>query len=321
MAYIRKFRDGWRAEVQRHGHRASHVAETKRDAQAWALKKEAELDALKGAGGETFGSAAEKYLTTVSKDKADPAWERRRFDAFMEYFKPETKLASITTAHLGEWRDWRMTGDEHHRPVTGGTVLREINLMRHMFSLARDEWKWIQVSPFTGLRMPEDNDPRTQVWRWQQIKRVLRADRDGKTAEVIKAFRIALHTSLRLKEVLEGRYDPGRRVMVLGGALTGKRTKGGGTKLVEVPVPRRAAKLFPATFTVGANEASALFCTLTEQLLIEDLTFHDSRATALTLLARRMDVMTLARISRHKDLNLLLRTYYRESVDDISARI
>lgn len=318
MAYIRKYRDKWRAEVQRHGHRATQVTDTKREAQAWALKTEAELDALKGSGGETFGSAVEKYLTSVSKDKADPAWEKRRFDAFMEYFQPETKIASITTAKLGEWRDWRLTGDADHPPVTGGTVLREINLLRHLFSLARDEWKWIATSPFTGLRMPEDNDPRTQVWRWQQIKRVLRANRDGKTAEVIKAFRIALHTALRLKEVLEGRYDPARRVMLLGGAT---RTKGDGKKLVEVPVPRRAAKLFPATFTVGPNEASALFCKLCDQLLIEDLTFHDTRATALTLLARRMDVMTLARISRHKDLNLLLKTYYRESADDISARI
>jgi integrase len=107
--------------------------------------------------------------------------------------------------------------------------------------------------------------------------------------------------------------------MRLGGA--GTRTKGGGTRLVEVPVPRRAAKLFPVQFTVGPNEASALFCTLCDQLLIDDLTFHDTRATALTLLARRMDVMTLARISRHKDLNLLLRTYYRESVEDIANRI
>lgn len=315
MAYIHKFRDKWRAEVQRHGHRVTKVHDTKREAQTWARDKELELDGLKGSGGETFGSAAEKYLTTVSKDKADPAWERRRFDAFMEYFKPEAKLAGITTDHLGKWRDWRM------ETVSGATVLREINLMRHMFSLARDEWKWIQTSPFTGLRMPEDNDPRHQIWRWQLIKRLLRADRIGKTAEVIKAFRIALHTSLRLKEVLEGRYDPGRRVMVLGGALTGTRTKGGGTKVVEVPVPRRARKLLPVKFTVGPNEASALFCVLCDQLMIEDLTFHDTRATALTLLARRMDVMTLARISRHKDISLLYNTYYRESAEDISGRI
>lgn len=320
MASIQKQGKKWRAQVARKGVRKSAVWDTEREARRWADQVEREIDAGLLLG-RTFGQAVEHYLKTVSKAKADPAWEKRRFDAFLAHFGPDTPLDSITTERLGRWRDWRMTGDDDHPPVTGATVLREINLLRNLFSLARDEWKWIASSPFTGLRMPEDNDPRTQVWRWQQIKRVLRADRDGKTLEVIKAFRIALHTSLRLKEVLEGRYDAGRRVMVLGGTETGTRTKGGGTKQVEVPIPRRAAKLLPETFTVGANEASALFSRLTEQLLIRDLTFHDTRATALTLLARRMDVMTLARISRHKDLNLLLRTYYRESVEDISARI
>jgi integrase len=301
--------------------RATKVFDTRKEASAWAIRKEQELDALKGSGGMTFGAAVTKYLKSVSKNKADPAWEKRRFDAFLAYFKSETKLVSITSQVIGDWRDWRMEGDEDHKPVSGATVLREINLLRNLFSLARDEWECIPKSPFTGVRMPEDSDPRTQVWRWQQIKRVLRADRSGKTAEVIKAFRIALHTSLRLKEVLEGRYDPGRRVMVLGGVATGNRTKGGGTKVVEVPIPRRARKLLPETFTVGANEASALFCTLTDQLLIKDLTFHDTRATALTLLARRMDVMTLARISRHKNMKILMSTYYRESVEDIANRI
>lgn len=320
MASIKKQGKKWRAQVARKGVRRSAVWDSEREARRWADQVEKEIDA--GVlHGRTFKEAADHYVKTVSSEKPDPAWEQRRFNAFMTYFAPETPLASITTAHLGLWRDWRLAGDEDRPPVSGATVLREINLLRHMFSIARDEWKWIASSPFTGLRMPEDNDPRSVVWRWQQIKRVLRANRDGKTGEVVKAFRIALHTSLRLKEVLEGRYDAGRRVMVLGGAATGTRTKGAGTKLVEVPVPRRAAKLLPEKFTVGANEASALFSRLTEQLLIRDLTFHDTRATALTLLARRMDVMTLARISRHKDLNLLLKTYYRETADDISARI
>lgn len=322
MASIQKQGDKWRAQVARKGVRKSAVWDTKREAQRWAEQVEKEIDAGVLLG-RTFQDAADHYVKTVSSAKPDPEWERRRFRDFMVYFTPETPLASITTAHLGLWRDWRMAGDAEKKrnPVTGATVLREINLLRHMFSLARDEWKWITTSPFTGLRMPEDNDPRAVVWRWQQIKRVLRANRDGKTGEAIHAFRIALHTGLRMKEVLQGRYDAGRRVMVLGGAATGTRTKGGGTKLVEVPVPRRAAKLFPATFTVGPNEASTLFSKLTKQLLIQGVTFHDTRATALTLLARRMDVMTLARISRHKDLNLLLKTYYRESVEDISRRI
>lgn len=315
MAYIRKYRDKWRAEVQRHGHRATHVADTKREAQAWALKKEAELDALKGSGGKTFGAAVEHYLKTVSSTKESPDWERRRFDAFLAYFGVDTKLVNITTAEVGQWRDFRLQGDAENRAVSGSTVNREVNLLRNLFTLAREEWRWIDHNPFRGVRLPDENNPRHQVWRWKLIKRVLRAEREGKTAEVIKAFHIALHTALRLSEVLSGAYDPARQVFVL------QRSKGEGTKQVVVPVTRRGARMFPAAFTVGANEASTLFCKLCDQLLIEDLTFHDSRGTALTLLARRMDVMTLARISRHKDLNILLDTYYRERPEDIAARI
>lgn len=33
------------------------------------------------------------------------------------------------------------------------------------------------------------------------------------------------------------------------------------------------------------------------------------------------DLMTLARISRHRDVSLLLRVYYRETAEAISARL
>ena len=315
MAYIHKFRDKWRAEVQRHGHRVTKVHETKREAQTWARDKELELDALKGSKGQTFGQAVEHYLATVSIEKSDPAWETRRFVPMVEYFGESTPIARIDSETIGHWRDFRLKGDEDHPPVSGSTVQRESNLLRHLFTLACDEWRWIERNPFKGVRLPKHNPPRHQVWTWQLIKRILRADRDAKTAEVIRAFHISLHTALRLGEVLEGAYDEARRVVIL------DRSKGDGSKRVLVPVTRRAAKLLPQAFTVGANEASTLFSVLCKDLLIEGLTFHDSRATALTLLSRRMDVMTLARISRHKDLRILMETYYRETAEQISARI
>lgn len=287
--------------------------ETKREAVQWADRVEREIDdGLKG--GRSFGQAVAEYLATISTQKGNPKWEGHRFAAFTEHFKADTKLADITSDDIGKWRDTRL------KTVTGATVQRESNLLSNLFTVAKDGWKCISVHPFKGVRMPEQADARHQVWRWQQIRRVLRSDRSGKTGEVVKAFHIALHTGLRLKEVLEGRYDSGRNVMILGGALD-RTTKGDGKKRVEVPIPRRARKLLPATFTVGPNEASTLFSDLHRQLMIHDLTFHDTRATALTLLARKMDVMTLARISRHKDISLLHRVYYRETAEQISARI
>ncbi|MDO9131956.1 hypothetical protein [Hydrogenophaga sp.] len=318
MASIQKVGDKWRAQVAKKGVRKSAMWGTKREAVQWADRVEAEIEAgLRD--GMSFGQAADDYAAKVSPLKDSPKWERHRLNAFVAYFGPGAPLSGITTKEIGEWRNWRLTGKQpgkpDARPVSGSTVLREVNLLRNLFTVARKEWRVIDHNPFEGVRLPDENDSRHQVWRWQQIKRVLRADRDGKTAEAIKAFHIALHTALRLSEVLAGEYDARRRVMVL------KRSKGEGARRVEVPITKRGAKLLPATFTVDPNEASVLFSRLTDQLLIEDLTFHDSRATALTLLSRRMDVMTLARISRHKDLNILQDTYYRERADEISARI
>lgn len=310
MASITKHGDRWRAQVARKGTRKSAIWPTRREAQAWAQRVEAEIDAQQTRG-KTLGEACRKYLDTVSPTKKNAVlWESRRLDALIAYFGDDAPLETIGTEALGQWRDKRL------ETVSGSTVVREVNLYRNLFRLAVREWRWVTTSPFEGLRLPRENPAREPVWSWQLIKRLLRANRSGKTAEMQQAFRIALHTGLRLQEVLTCTYDERRQVLVLPISKTE-------SKPVMVPVPRRARKLLQPLpeFTVGANEGSALFSRLSRELLVEGLTFHDTRATALTLLARRMDVMTLARISRHHDLNLLLARYYRETASSISARL
>jgi integrase len=74
-------------------------------------------------------------------------------------------------------------------------------------------------------------------------------------------------------------------------------------------------------FTVAPGSRDTLFRKARDALLIKGLTFRDARAEILTRLARKVDVMTLSRISGHKDLNVLLRTYYREDAASIAARV
>lgn len=100
-----------------------------------------------------------------------------------------------------------------------------------------------------------------------------------------------------------------------------------------VPLTRKAVRLLrvldaaakdaglDAYFTISDKSLDVLFRRVRDRLLLEDLHFHDSRADALTRLARRVDVMTLARISGHRDLSQLLDAYYRESAAPIAARI
>jgi len=200
-------------------------------------------------------------------------------------------------------------------------VLREANLLRNLFKLAKNEWKWITHEPFQGVRLPDEADDRETVWRWQQIKRVLRAGQrtGGKTLEVTQAFHIALRTGMRLKEAVmaPAHFDRARRVVDLPSTKTAAKGE-------IVPLTKQGYRVMctmPPAFDVSPFRASMLFCHLCDKLLITGLQFRDARATALTLMARRMDVMTLARISRHKDLRLLISTYYRESPEAISLRL
>ena len=310
MAYISKNQRGkWAAQINRNGQRFSRSFDTKREAQAWAMEQEAKAKREKAGGGFTLGDAVDKYSQEVSAKKDGQVWEDRRLKAMAEHFGRDTLLTDIDAPQIAAWRDARL------KAVSGSTVVREANLLRNLFTVARAEWRWCQHKPFDGVRLPPENQPRQAIWGWRQIRRVLRAKRVGKTAEMQAAFHIALRTGMRLGEVLAApvAYDPATRVVVI-------KTKT--EAAARIPIGRIADRLLRRPpFTVNANEGSVLFSKLCRELLIEGLTFHDARATALTHLAKKVDVLTLAKISRHKDLSLLSNVYYRPSASDIARKI
>lgn len=311
MAYIAKLpKTGkWQAQIQRNGQRSSKSFDTKREAQAWAIEQEATAKRARAGGNRTFGDAVDKYKSDVSSKKDGEVWEVRRLEAMRSLFGNDTELLVIDTPQIAEWRDARL------KTVSASTVVREANLLRNLFNLARREWKWIDHAPFDGVKLPKENAPRHQVWTWQLIKRVLRAPRVGKTAEMQQAFHIALRSGMRLAEVLAApdNYDAKRRVVTI-------KTKT--EARAQIPIGRIAGGLIArAKFTVGANEGSTLFSKLCRELLIGGLTFHDARGTALTHLSKKVDVLTLAKISRHKDLSLLSNVYYRATADSIARLI
>jgi len=311
MAYIGKYRDGWRAQLQRDGIRVSKTFKTKRLAQTWVIEQEAK-ETL--ANKMSLRQAADRYVKEVSIHKRGAVeMERRRLDAMVEFFG-DVALDSITPDDIGQWRTKRLT------EVKGSTVLRDSGLYRNLFRVAMMEWGVVKSNPYTGIKLPQAEPPRVQTWRWQDIKRILRAGQKtgGKTLEVTQAFHIALRTGMRLKEAVmapEG-FDRQRKVVVLKSTKTAAK----GETVPLTPQGYRLMLTMPEKFTVSKDRASMLFCILTDKLLIDGLQFRDARATALTLMARRMDVLTLSRISRHKDLKMLL-VYYREKPEAISVRL
>jgi integrase len=330
MAYFRKVPAGWRVQIERDGVRKSKTFPHKATAQQWATEQENAI--ISGTGGKwpakTLTQAIDRYEREVSIHKRGKDFESKKFRA-LERDYPDLcgmVLANIKTPDLVAWRDKRL------KVVTKGSVQREINLLRNLWTVASKEWHWCGESPWTALRMPGDNPPRTQRIRWQDVKRIVRwlGYKTGqkpatKYQEVAWAFMIALRTAMRAGEVIgltREAINLQSRVVRLDSHKT-LETAG----VRHVPFTRHAARLLSVLcagsgplWTINSASLDALFRKARDSCLLSHLHFHDSRAEALTLLSRRMDVLTLSKISGHRDLRML-QIYYRETPEQIAARI
>ena len=322
MPFVRAYGQGqFRCEVQKLGVRESKTFDKKREALEWGLQREKEIEAEKTGRGVTFGQVAGRYLREVSTSKKSAVeWETRRMGYFKEYFGESTPILNINRKKIAAWRDHRL------KTVTGSTVNREANLLSNLFRKARLDWDYIQSNPLEGIDWPDEEDPRTVVWRWQQIRRVLRYCQDSqgiKTQQCGIAFHIALRTAMRAKEILLARLEGMEAVFD-----DSKTTKKG--KRLTIPLTRQARKVMRryagTPWQMEANELSVLFhkaclgCGV-RQKGVDGPTFHDARGTALTLMARRMPIQELQRISRHRKVQTLLDHYYRETNAEIAARL
>lgn len=305
---------------------------TKREALDWSTALEAEIRA--GLAGKwpakTLADALERYEREITPGKASSANELKRFAALRRDFPAlcAKLLTDITPEDLAGWVRERL------KTVKPATVKRESHSFSNVWTVAAKEWRWCPVeSPWTFVRVPSDGPPRDRRVKWQEVRRIVRRlgyvtgfPPTSMQAEVAYAFLLALRTAMRSGELLgltPGAVDIPNRVVTLAHHKTLRYTG----RARHVPITKQAARLFGVllsrgvVFQVSDSSRDALFRKITAQLGIDGLRFHDSRAEALTLLARKVDVLTLQRISGHLDLNQLGSTYYRESAADIAKRL
>lgn len=323
MASITKLPSGlWRAQVARKGVRSSATLPTKRAAQEWAAQQEAEI--LAGARGEfprkTVADALARYAREVSPTKKTGAREALRLAAFAREPWAAKLLTDLTPDDLGRWRDRRLLA------VQGESIRRDFVTLSTVFGVAVREWRWMASNPVRDVRRPPPGRPRTRLPSWREVKRICRAcgyvtgqPPITKTGEIAHILLIALRTAMRKGEILglaAADVDLAHSVAVL------HETKNGDRR--EVPLSRRAVRLlrvvYPAGWTISSASLDAMWRKVCRRIGVNDLHLHDARAAALTSMARRVDVLTLARISGHRDVGQLM-TYYRATPAQIASRL
>lgn len=329
MASIRKVGESWKAEVVRAvgGQRVRRAARfsTKAEAVNWAAAVEASLVAGKGVSlaTKTVADVALRYAEEVSPSKRGAAWEVRRLQALARDVLGAVPLDELSESHIAAWRDRRL------KSVSSGTVLREWNVLSPAFDVAVREWRWLARHPMREVRRPAEPPCRDRILTDREIELLCHAlgySREAmpqtSSARVGAAMLFAIESAMRAGEIVGLRWSD------IEGPVA--RTQG------KTPAARRRVPLSPEAlrilaqlprvegdercFQLHGGSLDALFRRAKLKAGIEGLHFHDTRATAITRLARKLDILDLARMVGHKDLRML-QVYYRDSAETIASRL
>ncbi|MEE4618918.1 site-specific integrase [Pseudomonas alliivorans] len=235
-------------------------------------------------------------------------------------------IGDITADQIAEWRDLRL------KKVSSPSVRRDMTLLSSVFEIAKREWKCCTINPVREVKRPSNGRPRDRrVTAYEESALIQRLGFvEGMVPvtlqqELAYVFLLALETAMRQGEILGLKVSD---VHLEDRYVRLNMTKNGQGR--NVPLTRRAGDLFQVligklpgeskVFKLSSASADAMFRKIRDELHIFDLHFHDTRHEATTRLARKVDVLDLARITGHKDPRSLM-VYYNATAAEMAARL
>lgn len=326
MATFRKTATGWRAEVCIAGKRQSKTKPTKTEARAWANDIEHQLrqqgDSISTT--HTVTQLFQRYADEISSVKKGVDWELLRFKIWRDLPFAELKLMDVRREHIEAYVATR------GREVKSSTVNRELNLMSHCFTQAR-RWRLMAQNPMEDLRRPRNPPHRDRrILPREQAAIVLclgYSEQAAVTTQMQRAaccFLFALETAMRAGEICGLKPD---HVDLLARTAHLPDTKNGHPR--DVPLSTEAVRILKRQepwrpgkpiFRLSSGTLSSTFYKGLGRSGIDDLTFHDSRHEAITRLAKKLDVLDLARMTGIRDIKQLM-TYYNATAAEIALQL
>lgn len=333
MATIRKRGDKWQALVERKGHFKSATFATKKQAVEWSTQVEADI--LSGKTGKvlakTLGQLLTRYRDEVSTKKKGAVWEILRINQIVDTdikvdgektVLGDVKLADIGARHFAAWRDARL---QH---VSAESVRREWTVINSALNIAIKEWEWLTVNALKNVKRPEKGYHRERIASYEERDRILEASGytpgqqpSSALAKVGAVFELCCETGLRRGEIVgldvsDVSFE--KRTLYIRDGKTNAAARG-------VPLSSRAIVVLKDL--IGENEkgsvlgltkfqVDAQFKKIIKSTGIKDLHLHDARHTAVTHLAGKLNVLDLARVIGHSNINQL-QTYYNKKAEDL----
>jgi integrase len=319
---------GWRVSVCKMGVRDTKTfpkGTSKTEAKGWGTTREAEILAAdkkaRSKTGHTWRQLIEAWMEAELPKRESYEWEAGRCRWFMENLPFIDKAIRKTeTDDIDEWVV------DRQREVSGSSINRDLQLLGPIVKWGIKK-KWLSHNPLEGVDKPENAEPRDM--------RISQSDEDAivqalghergvqpasKAEKVAVLFLLALETGMRRGEMLKTKWvDVHEDYIHLPSRITKNRSKR------DVPLSQAARALVRSLQQDGellfgglsADTADALFRDARKRAGRHDLHFHDTRHEAVTRLARKLEVLALARMIGHRDLNSL-QIYYNPTAREIA---
>lgn len=327
----------WRADLRLLDVRCSKVKKSKLEVMKWAAERERDIllnhsteTALKRDIVLTVHEALSRYSNEVSSFKKTWKKETQRIKYFQSILpKVEWPLDRYQSDYLAMYRDQVM--NRSINPLKASTVRRDFSTLSAFFSWCIEK-KWIKHNPVAEVKLPPKPKNRERRIELDEVERMLTALKyvpgsvpTTKSQEVALIWLIAMATGMRSGEIVN-RLP--KEVQLIKQQILLPDTKNGSSRTV--PLDNFAVHLWslamkidrkasPKVFTVSDSSRDTLFRKARKQAGLEhaDLTFHDSRHEAASLMAKRIkNALTLCKIFGWKDPKFAL-VYYNPTNSEI----
>lgn len=325
MATPRKVGKKWRIEIQRNGQSASGYFDTKQLAINFAIEKEAQfVGGTATVEGRKMSDLFAEYAKHKSPNNKGVRWERVRLAKLSKGAIGKVPTTRLSLLDLEQWRDSELLR------VSGSTVNREIALLQSVVKYGIKR-RWMKTNPVAELDRPKNSKPRKKLITPEMTSTILNeldVDEDNprietKMHELGVVLLLALESAMRLGEIVTLDWST---IRLEESYLTLLETKNGDDR--DVPLSPKAIKCLKAAgekkkgqvFKIGRDSASTLFRRVRKKCEIEGVTFHDSRHSAITRLAKIYTPMELARVVGHRNLNQTL-IYYNEHASSLADKL
>lgn len=317
----------YRIHLMIDGQRYSCTRDTARECEQWAAKKILESKASVSVDNKStlsLNALISNYIDKVSKNKKGAKIEYIKLQALVRNYPwlVSLRVVDVTPQDLTKWRN------DRQRKISDATVLREISLLRAVFSYAVKELFIINTNPFTQVSKPKQPPARKRRISDDEIESILlacdyqRGDKPTQSMHYIAwSFLFCIETAIRRGELLsiktkdihpkhfrlhDTKNGSNRDVPMTNAAITMLTWLDlSGNKIV--PLTVNAFKLSWQRAQVRAG--------------VVDLNFHDTRHEAASRLALKLPVHVLAKITGHKDINTLQNTYYNPTIAELTEML